>query len=198
MSSLDWARQYLDAWNAHDADAIVRTFAAGGTYTDPTTGTLSGDAIGANARHLWAAFPDLGFDIASLAEAGAGRVMAEWIMKGTNTGAFLGLPATKRPISLPGVDVMEVGAVGIRSVTGYFDTRAMPEQLGLQVLIQPFTIDLRVGKAGTREAVPERRHPRRSHAQVLDRAGRCGIYERVASRLRESAVGPVQGVPQDE
>jgi steroid delta-isomerase-like uncharacterized protein len=140
MSSLDWARQYLDAWNARDADAIVRTFAAGGTYSDPTTGTIAGDAIGTNARGLWSAFPDLSFDIASLAEAGSGRVVAEWIMKGTNTGAFQGLPPTGRPISLPGVDVMEVGEDGIRTVTGYFDTRAIPDQLGLQVLVQPFTV----------------------------------------------------------
>lgn len=50
LTSLEVATQYLDAWNAHDADAIVRTFAPGGTYHDPTTaGDISGDAIGANA-----------------------------------------------------------------------------------------------------------------------------------------------------
>ncbi len=140
MASLEKARQYLNAWNAHDADAIVRTFAAGGTYRDPTTGALSGDAIGANAKRLWSAFPDLAFEIASVAEAGVDRVMAEWIMRGTNTGVFQGMPATGRSISLAGVDVIDVGANGINAVTGYFDSRAIPEQLGLQVLIQPFTV----------------------------------------------------------
>jgi steroid delta-isomerase-like uncharacterized protein len=139
MTRVDIARQYLDAWNAHDANAIVRTFAAGGTYCDPTTAELSGDAIGGNAKRLWSAFPDLAFDVAGVAEAGVGRVVAEWVMRGTNTGAFQGLPATGRPIALPGVDVIEIGADGIKAVTGYFDTRAIPEQLGLQVLIQPFT-----------------------------------------------------------
>jgi hypothetical protein len=57
MTYLDIAKQYLDAWNAHDADAIVMSFALGGTYRDPTTGEISGDAIGANAKHLWDAFP---------------------------------------------------------------------------------------------------------------------------------------------
>jgi len=140
MTRLDIAKQYLDAWNAHDADAIVRTFAADGTYCDPTTAELSGDAIGENAKGLWSAFPDLAFEIASVAEAGVGRVVAEWIMKGTNTGAFQGLPPTGRPISLPGVDVIEIGSDGIKAVTGYFDTRAIPDQLGLQVLIQPFKV----------------------------------------------------------
>jgi steroid delta-isomerase-like uncharacterized protein len=140
MAHLETARQYLDAWNARDADAIVRTFAPGGTYCDPTTAKLSGDAIGENAKRLWGAFPDLTFEVTSLAEAGAGRVVAEWIMKGTNTGPFQGLPATGRPISLPGVDMFEIGAHGIKAITGYFDTRALPDQLGLQVLIQPLKI----------------------------------------------------------
>jgi heme-degrading monooxygenase HmoA len=76
----------------------------------------------------------------SMAEAGAGRVVLEWLMKGTNTGAFQGLPPTGRSISLAGVDVIEIGADGIKSVKGYFDTRAVPEQLGLQVLVQPFQL----------------------------------------------------------
>lgn len=139
MTLLDTARQYLAAWNAHDADALVRTFAEGGTYRDPTTGALTGDAIGASAKGLWSAFPDLAFDVPNVVEIGVGRVMAEWTMTGTNTGAFRGLPPTGRSISLPGVDLFDIGDDGIHAVTGYFDSRAIPEQLGLQVLIQPFT-----------------------------------------------------------
>jgi len=140
MTNLDTARKYLDAWNAHDADAIIKTFAADGTYHDPTTGEISGDAIGINAKRLWEAFPDLSFEVVTLAAAGAGRVVAEWIMQGTNTAAFQGLPATGRTISLPGVDVIEIGANGIKAVKGYFDTRAIPDQLGLQVLVQPLKV----------------------------------------------------------
>ncbi|MEW6086267.1 MAG: ester cyclase [Chloroflexota bacterium] len=140
MTYLDIAQEYFDAWNTHDADAIVETFVDNGTYCDPTTGEISGDAIGANAKRLWAIFPDLSFEIVSLAEAGAGKVVAEWIMKGTNTGAYQGLPPTGRAISLPGADFIEIAADGIKSVKGYFDTRAIPEQLGLQVLVQPFKV----------------------------------------------------------
>lgn len=140
MTLLEMARRYLDAWNAHDADAIVGTFADGGTYRDPTTGPLTGDAIGAYAKGLWGAFPDLSFDIASVAEIGVGRVLAEWTMRGTNTEAFRGLPPKGRSIAVSGVDVFEIEASGIRSVTGYFDSLAVPEQLGLQVLVQPFAV----------------------------------------------------------
>lgn len=140
MTNINIAKQYMDAWNAHDADAIIKTFTSNGTYNDPATGEITGDAIGDNAKRLWSAFPDLLFEIMSLSEAGAGKVVAEWIMKGTNTGSFHGLPPTERTISLAGVDVMEIGTDGIMSVKGYFDTKTLSEQLGLQVLIQPYTL----------------------------------------------------------
>lgn len=92
MVYVDISKKYFDAWNTHDADAIVNTFADNGIYSDPTTGEIYGDAIGANAKYLWSAFPDLSFEIVSLTENVEGRVVAEWIMKGTNTGAFQGLP----------------------------------------------------------------------------------------------------------
>ena len=84
MNCLDIANQYFGAWNAHNADAIVNTFVDDGTYCDPITNEILGDAIGKNAKRLWKAFPDLSFEIVRLAEAGSGRVMAEWLMKGTN------------------------------------------------------------------------------------------------------------------
>ena len=136
-SPLDIAKRYFDAWNVRDAAAIVETFSAAGIYRDSTTGDISGDAIGAYAEHLWAAFPDLAFQIVSLAEAGPGRVVAEWLMTGTNSGSFQGLPPTGRVISLPGIDIIETGTERIDAVKGYFDTRVVPEQLGLQVLVQP-------------------------------------------------------------
>ncbi|MBS1518323.1 MAG: ester cyclase [Bacteroidetes bacterium] len=140
MTITDIAKQYLDAWNARDADAIIKTFTSGGTYNDPSTGEIKGDEIGENAKRLWIAFPDLVFEIVSLSEAGPGRVVAEWIMKGTNTGSFQGLPATGRAISLAGVDVMDITNDGIKAVKGFFDTKTMAEQLGLQVLVQPYNL----------------------------------------------------------
>jgi steroid delta-isomerase-like uncharacterized protein len=140
MTSPDIVKQYLDAWNAHDAEAIVETFAADGTYHDPTTGEISGESIAANAKRLWSAFPDLSFEIVNIAEIGPDRVIAEWLMRGTNSASFQGLPPTGNSVSLPGVDVVEIGEDGIKAVRGYFDTRAVPDQLGLQVLVQPFKV----------------------------------------------------------
>ncbi|MGB6193524.1 MAG: ester cyclase [Terracidiphilus sp.] len=134
-------QQYTDAWNRHDAAAIVATFAAGGTYTDPVTpGPLCGEAIGAYAQSLWDAFPDLSFETLSSIENGDGLLSAEWLMKGTNTGSLNGLPPTGKSISLSGADFVRVEGGRICSVQGYFDGGAVPRSLGLDVIVQPSTI----------------------------------------------------------
>lgn len=141
MQSLELASRYFEAWNGHDADAIVALFGDTGTYSDPSTnGLLAGKAIGDYAKGLWNAFPDLSFEIRNVAPTARNKVVAEWTMTGTNTGAFAGLPPTQRPVSLPGLDVVETAPDVITSVTGYFDSRGVPEQLGLQVLVQPGSI----------------------------------------------------------
>jgi steroid delta-isomerase-like uncharacterized protein len=141
MDAMQVAQRYFDAWNCRDAEAIVSSFAEGGTYSDPSAGQgLAREAIAAYAREMWTAFPDLSFDIVSAAEAGTGLVAAQWLMHGTNTGSFRGLPPTGRRVALPGADFIQVEGHRIRSVQVYFDTRVVPEQLGLQVLVQPHAV----------------------------------------------------------
>ncbi len=138
MTPLELAQQYFDAWNQHDAEAIVKLFAEGGTYSDPTTnGPLTGPDIGAYASNLWGAFPDLTFEIVSAHQCADDLVAAQWIMRGTNHGSMSGLPPTGRTVELPGSDFVTVDDAGITSVVGYFDSGLIPRHLGLQVLVQP-------------------------------------------------------------
>ncbi len=119
----------------------MAAFAEGGTYEDPVSkGRLSGPAIGAYVDGLVAAFPDLTFDLVSVAQNDAGLVAVEWVMKGTNTGSFMGLPPTGASLALPGADFVRVEGDKIRSVQGYFDAGAVPRALGLDVIVQPKSI----------------------------------------------------------
>lgn len=61
-------------------------------------------------------------------------------MRGTDRGALPGLPPSGRAIALQGADFIVVEGDLIRSVTGYFDQKAFVEQLGLQVVVQPYAI----------------------------------------------------------
>lgn len=141
MAAIDLAQRYFDAWNRHDPASIVATFAQGGTYSDPTSGgVLTGQAIAHYADGLLAAFPDLSFEIVSAAPAGDSMVAAQWLMRGTNTGSLAGAPPTRQAVALPGADFITTAADRIRSVQGYFDQRTLMEQLGLQVIVQPYSM----------------------------------------------------------
>lgn len=137
MNNLSIAQQYFDAWNKHDAKAIIAIFTNNGTYQDPVAGLINAQEIDAYTKGLWKAFPDLSFTIITKAEAGAGRVATQWLMSGTNSGPFMGLPPTGRKVSVQGADFIEFSDDKIKSLIGYFDARATPLQLGMQVLVQP-------------------------------------------------------------
>jgi steroid delta-isomerase-like uncharacterized protein len=141
MDTISIAQEYFNAWNQHDSAAILKTFAKTGKYTDPVAGQVYGTTLAGYAEGLFNAFPDLSFEINSVVRADSDKVVAQWNMKGTNTGLFNGLPPTDRTITLPGADFITVTDEGITSVEGYFDSRVVPEQLGLQVIVQPEMVE---------------------------------------------------------
>lgn len=138
MDPITTCNRYFDAWRRRDPNAMLATFARGGTYRDPTTpGPIGGDALRSHVEGLWAAFPDLAFMFGDAHRVGDDRVHAEWTMTGTHAGALGGLPPTGKAVRLDGVDVIDVDALGIRSVRGFFDSAELPRQLGLDVIVQP-------------------------------------------------------------
>ena len=156
MKPIDITHCYFDAWNQHDPTAIVAAFAEAGTYRDPAVAQgISGPALAAYTSNLFAAFPDLSFEIVSTAEMDDRTVVAQWVMHGTNTGPLLGYPAAGRVVALPGADFIKVADSKLLSVEGYFDQKTLMEQLGLQTIVQPYfmgpvsfgtAISLRMGK----------------------------------------------------
>ena len=160
MAAIDVAQRYFDAWNSRDPSAIVATFTEGGTYNDPTSGgTLTGQALAEYTSGLFSAFPDLSFEIVSAAPAGDGMVAAQWLMKGTNSGSFAGLPPTGQSVALPGADFIVVEGDKVRSVQGYFDQKTFVEQLGLQVIVQPYSIGPFVFGTSNRATTGKRTKP---------------------------------------
>jgi hypothetical protein len=54
-----------------------------------------------------------------------------WILRGTNTGSYRGLPVTGRSLTLPGCEFIEVRGGKLHVVEGYFDQLTILGQLGL-------------------------------------------------------------------
>ena len=129
---------YFDGWNAHDASAVQRTFAVGGTYSDPTTERpVEGSDIARVVEPLCAAFPDLAFE-RSEAVGDGGRYAVEWVMRGHDRGALqAGINPTEREAALRGVGVFEIEDGRARAVRAYFDQKSFVESFGLMTLVQP-------------------------------------------------------------
>lgn len=141
MSALEAAKRYFDAWNRRSPEDIVAAIEPGGTYEDPASGgPVSGSDLAEYAGGLFAAFPDLSFEILSEAETGPDSVAAQWLMRGTNTGSMLGLPPTGKSVEVAGADFIVTKGNRVASVKGYFDSGELPRQLGLQVTVQPTAI----------------------------------------------------------
>jgi hypothetical protein len=69
MNAIEVVKRYAEAWNRHDADAIGALFVEGGTYSNPDAGQgLTGQAIAGFAKGVFAAFPDVSFEIVSIGD----------------------------------------------------------------------------------------------------------------------------------
>jgi steroid delta-isomerase-like uncharacterized protein len=135
MKPVDVVRAYFSAWNNHDATALMGAFAEGGTYSNPSVPEgVSGSVIGVLAGAFFTAFPNITFELLHITGGQDGAVAVEWIMRGTNSGSFWGQPPTHRKIALPGADFITVEGDKIKSLRGYYDRKALVEQVGLKVI----------------------------------------------------------------
>ena len=134
MNAIEIAKRYVEAWNRHDADAIVALFVEGGTYSNPVAGQgLTGQAIADFAKGVFTTFPDVSFEIVSVGDTGGGLVAFQWLARATNTGPLAdGSPPTGRSLTLPGASFIQVEGDKIRSDQVYHDQKTMDEQLGLK------------------------------------------------------------------
>ncbi len=117
----------------------------GGTYEDPTTGgPLSGDALAANVAGVYDAFPDVRFEIVSLATVDRDGDRQRTVAHDRHQHRpASGWSRHRRLLDLPGADFFTYDAAADRlsSVVGYFDTATMLAQLGLQAHITPSDIE---------------------------------------------------------
>jgi len=140
-SSEQLVRDYFAGWNAHDGAKIASCFAATGTFEGPTTPmAIHAFDLEAVIESLAAQFSDFAFELTRLT-ASASLAHVEWVLKGTNDGVIKrGIPATGRRLHTTGIDIIEVVQGKIAHARRIYDRRAMFEQLGLQVLVEPYRL----------------------------------------------------------
>lgn len=106
------ARQFYSTLDQRpfDADALAALFDPAYVDHDRPAGFPASvsdrEALVGLGRALVEGFPDGVHRLDLVREGGEGFVTAYWTFTGTNTGPFLGQPATGRSISINGIDVL--------------------------------------------------------------------------------------------
>jgi len=84
-----------------------------------------------------AAFPDLRFDAEDLLAEGD-KVVGRARVTGSNTGSFMGMPATDKAFNIQAIDIVHFGEDGLaREHWGVMDMMSMMQQLGLAPGVPP-------------------------------------------------------------
>lgn len=123
---------YVDAFARADVAGCAGVFMADGTYSDPGTGVpLSGQALRDHFAAFFGGFPDARCETVSLDPVTEHVAAWRWILRGTNTGPYRGIPATGRSLTLPGCEFIEARSGKLHRVDGYFDRLTILAQLGL-------------------------------------------------------------------
>src|SRR5258708_13392996 len=98
MTALEVAQRSIDAWNSHDADAIVALYAEGATYHTPRVDhPLKGKALADFIKSVLTAYPDVRFEAISRGDTGGGLAPTQLMLHGTHTGPFMPAPPPTPP-----------------------------------------------------------------------------------------------------
>lgn len=116
-------RMHARLWNLHDAEGVAELYSDDCTYEDCATGaTMRGkDELIAHAQGMFARIPDMTVNLRSVM-ASASHSAREYVI----TGSWA---ATGKPISLPGVSVLEFDGEAIKRNTDYYDLATLMKQV---------------------------------------------------------------------
>jgi steroid delta-isomerase-like uncharacterized protein len=133
----EFAGRWQTAWNSRRPDEVLALCTQDVAWEDPLTdGRERGSvAVQRYLESMWGAFPDmeLTWTEAPLCSIEAGRIACRWRMTGTMLGSLepQGFAPTGRHLDAEGIDLFELRADLVGSYEGFFDARAMAQQLGL-------------------------------------------------------------------
>jgi steroid delta-isomerase-like uncharacterized protein len=132
MDHEETLRRGYELLNAGDLDGFGDLLSDDFVEHEETPGFApTKDGVKSFFRMYIAAFPDLRMDPVDVLPSGD-KVVARVKATGTNTGEFMGMPATGKSVDVQLIDIMRFGDDGlVREHWGVFDALAMMQQLGV-------------------------------------------------------------------
>ncbi|HWQ00996.1 MAG TPA: ester cyclase [Gaiellaceae bacterium] len=131
MDHTDTLAKMYERISAHDVDGFCDLLADDFVEHETTAGLApTKDGVRQFFTMYIAAFPDLRMDPQDVIASGD-KVVARVRCTGTNTGDFMGMPATGKSVDVEAVDIIRFGDDGFAyEHWGVFDAMGMMQQLG--------------------------------------------------------------------
>ena len=124
-------RQVYENLKAHNLDALVEVFAPNFVEHNTPPGQDPGvEGVKQQLSMLFAAFPDVQFTIEDLIAEGD-KVVARGRLTGTHQGEFMGIPATGKPVSQTGTQIVRIAKGKVVESWLEVDNLGMMQQLGV-------------------------------------------------------------------
>lgn len=133
---LGFVTRWVEAWNAHDADALLELCTSDVVWEDPAAdGVVQGrDGARQYLRDVWTTFPDLSFELLGvpLIAVDGGRAAQLWRLRGTMLGPDpAGFAPTGRSLDQVGIDVYEFRDDLLAHYRALYDLLESGRQMGL-------------------------------------------------------------------
>lgn len=123
-------RRFVEAVvNRGDTDVLPTLIAADHVGHDPLGDHYGVDGVRITVAELRAAFPDLRLSVEEVV-TNQDRVVHRYTLTGTQTGPFLGLPPTGRPVKTTGIAIDRVASGKLAERWGILDAIGLLRQLG--------------------------------------------------------------------
>jgi steroid delta-isomerase-like uncharacterized protein len=125
-------REFMEkVFDKGDTAAIAEYMAADFVEHNPSPEQQPGiDGFKKMMVEFRAAYPDMKTNIEDIFASGD-KVTVRYTMSGTNSGPFMGMPATNKKISIEGIDILRLEDGKAKEHWGQFDAMGMMTQLGL-------------------------------------------------------------------
>jgi steroid delta-isomerase-like uncharacterized protein len=124
-------REYVAAWNSHDADRLASLFVKYGSYGEFGLGTvmLGREEVRRYLVATFAALPDLAITPIGEPLTSGERVFWRWLMTATHQGEFAGLSPTGKRIELRGISTILTRGDEILRAVDCFDVASIAGQV---------------------------------------------------------------------
>lgn len=123
-------RRYLeDVWSQGDLDAADEIVTAAVVFRSPLRQIEGLAAFKQFVAGVRTVFPDIHFTTDDLIAEGD-CVAARWTMTGTQEGDFMGIPASGRHFTVPGVSILRPSGGQVAEAELFWDRLSLMDQIG--------------------------------------------------------------------